>query len=230
MSAAQGFQRGDAGTRLASRRVLFIAGGALAVIIAVAIGVAALTTPEGPKPICPSKGQCGVPPTTPPLRVDEQFSSSGLGYRLQYANRLWEVKSSSQDSVQLNFKPTDALIIINGAKASDVKPEQALSSVADNFSQKILGMTEDTEVAHEVLGPQLAYRNGVAKVYNGTIDNPQGPGVPVNLVLMSAGDSNTTLVATVITATTNEGRRKAILGAADQVLNTLRLRSDKDPA
>lgn len=230
MSAAQGYQRGDAGSRLASRRLLFIAGGVLALIIAIAIAIAALSTPEGPKAICPSKGQCGVPPTTPPLRVDEQFTSSGLGYRLQYAKRLWEVKGSSEDSVQLNFRPTDALIIINGARAGQAKPEDALRSVADNFSRKILGMTEDTEVAHEVLGPQLAYRNGVSKVYNGSIDNPQGPGVPVNLVLEAAGDSDVTLVATVITATTNEGRRKAILGAADQVLNTLRLRSDKEPA
>ena len=223
------FARGQAQARMKRRRLLLIFGGVFGLIVVLTVIGAVIGESEPPKPACKRIEPCGAPPKpAAPLVNNELFRSSALGFRVEYSSDTWTKSSDSNDTqLVLNLKDVDATLVIAGVLASQASPPQLLASRRESLSQRLFAFADDTDSLHEVLGPELAYHEAVAGSFVGEVDTPQGVRAPLAVVVMAAGDTHTTLMATIAMSQAQERNRRYVMANADSVLNTLRLRREE---
>src|SRR5205823_8909424 len=129
------YQRGHSRGKL-GRGILL---GAFAGILAVVLGIAAIlvtsSAPSAPKPPCPPP-PCRQPPKppspgplSPALVAGRVFTSSGLGYRIEFDPQLWEISKRSADDVEFKVGSTRVTVIvqIHGVPASQATPEELVA-------------------------------------------------------------------------------------------------------
>ena len=221
------YQRGHARGKL-GRGILL---GAFAGILAVLLGIAAIlvtsSAPPAPKPPCPTP-PCRQPPKppspgplSPALVAGKVFTSSALGYRLEFDPQLWEITKQSSTDLELKVASTRVTVIvqIHGVPASQAKPEDLVAERQQDLSGTVLGLAEDTRPADRVLEPAVGYQSGVGGAFTGVADTPQGPGSPVAVVIMAATDGKSTVSFTLIT---DEAVKKPAFSAVDSLMNQFR--------
>lgn len=200
------------------------------VVIGGALAVTA-SEPEEAASECPPGRVCGTPPDArPPLVNRTVFDSADLGFRFEYDENLWQVLESDGRSVTLKLggSDIDATLVVGGVPAGEGDPQSVLDGQIEGLSDTVLSLEPDENPAHTVPGASVGYRDGVGGAYSGVSDTPQGPGQPVGLVIMSAGDEEVTAFASLITSEQEEDLRKGIGGAVDSLLNTFRFPSDTE--
>ncbi len=226
--ATHTFARGQADARMKRRRLLIIFGGVFGVIVVLAVIGALVGESKPAKPACKSIEPCGAPPKpAAPLVNNALYRSGKLGYQVEYASDKWSKSSDTDDSqLVLSLKGVDASMVIAGVPASEGSPARVLASRRNSLSHRLFAFADDTDSRHQVLGPELAFHDGVAGAYVGEVDTPQGVRAPLSVIVLAAGDTNTTLTATVVMSQSEEHNRGYVMGNADSVLNTLRLRGE----
>lgn len=209
--------------RLARRRLVLIFAGAFALVVVVAIVLAALLAPDPPKGPCPEDEPCGAPPSAPPLVNLKVWRSSELGFTLEYSDKYWDVQDEGPRGVRLGSTQGNYALVISGVPRAERDPQAAFDAALDDAKERVLAVAEDTEPAHKLLAPAIGIDSGVGGAYRGNLDTPQGTSVPVQLVLMAAGDPRVTISVTGATTDTDESSRGNFMSHADSVLNTVRL-------
>ena len=69
---------------------------------------------------------------------------------------------------------------------------------ADDLPLNLVSLAQDTTTADRVLGPAVGYRRGVGELLTGALDTAQGPGAPVDVLVMAATDDRVTVVMTLV--------------------------------
>ena len=214
--------RGEWGVRAGRGRLLLIFGVVLVVLVGAGAAALALSDPGPAKRVCPSGELCGEPPKlAEPLRNLESYSSSTLGYSVEFSGDRWKAADQDEDSVVLESKEADLLLILDGRPTGAAGINSMIEDRVSSLRKRIFSLERDEDDDAQVLGPNVGYRDGTAQSYAGTIDTPQGARAQLAIVLMGASDGRVGVLATVVTGEQNPERRRAVFGRADSVLNTV---------
>ena len=225
---------GRKGAKNTRRKVLFVFGAALAVVLGLAVIAIALAKPEPDEPQCPPEDAvCGQPPRNdaPPLVSGILWRSASSGVQMEYYPRLWKVVEQDDSNLKLSLSipgrsDIDLFLWVRAAPAGPKLPGELAEQRVGDLREDILGLEEDTDPKHALLGPSIGYVDAdVGAAYAGATDTPQGPGKPVSVLLMAATDGRANVV--VSAASTFSDRH--IFGLADSLLNTLRWPSQPVP-
>lgn len=204
--------------------------GFIAFIVLMAL-IGLLNLPAKQQPAChPATTACGMPPSLPAAMVaplGTLWRSPALGYTLRYDPGGWKIESQSATGIVFDDQLTNSLVRIQGAPASGASPGALLASEVSFQRSRVLGLAGDSNQADQVLGPELAAHPAVAATLRGTIDTPQGPGQPVEVIFLAGGDSSTSLIATLITGELQGMAHHDALQHADALLGTLRFVEDQ---
>lgn len=224
---------GRRGAKNTRRKVLIVFGGVLGGLLGLAVLGIALAKPETDKPQCPKEQPvCGKPPETqaPPL-VSGIVWKSAAGVQMEYYPRLWKVVSQDERDLKLKLEipgrtDIDLFLWVRAVPVVSKLPTALAEDRISDLREDILGMQEDTDPKHALLGPNIGYVDAdVGAAYAGATDTPQGPGSPIAVLLMAATDGNASVVVSAASTFSNRG----IFGLADSLLNTLRWSSAPIP-
>ena len=184
------------------------------------------TAPPAPSavPSAVKTGQLNLP--TPlaassdaPQEFGTTWTSSELGFSIQYDEGIWTVRDQDARSVVLTAARGNVAVVIAGEPAGDATPEQAANAELDRLGQQILGLTEETDPSLQLPGqPIVGYQPGIGNLFAGTLDNPQGPSTAVHSAILAATDDHITLLVSV---TTVDQLIKPAFQAVDSMLNTI---------
>ncbi|MFN2483674.1 MAG: hypothetical protein ABR509_01885 [Candidatus Limnocylindria bacterium] len=224
---------GNRRSGMSARRVILIFAAVLIIILAIGTLLVFVLQPKPVEPQCPDPEQaCGIPPRppsdVPALVAGDIWSSDDLAFGFEYDGELWEIAAEDTRSVELVI-PTrsgDVTFALDGASAADAAPDALMNDRVDALSERILGLTPETDAELQPLGePIVGYIDGVGGVYRGTLDTPQGPGADLAVAVLAASDGEISIVVTVITP---EDLRDAAFSIGDSILNTLRWPSETE--
>jgi len=224
------FSRGFSASRMRNPKTLAIFLGAFAAVVLVGVlGIALLGRGE-PSSDCPPDRVCTEPPQGAPLVNLTVWRSKDLGYALEYNEDLWSNEAEDGRSVTLIHKDGDIAMVIGGVPADEATPLALLDRELDRLGERTVGLTEDTDPADSLFGPNLGYVDGVGGAYSGAIDTPQGL-IDASAVVMAAGQRGVNAyVSTLTTEQRGEdgasGNKEFVYGDVDSVLNSFRFPSE----
>ena len=195
------YSRGEHHGRIGRHRVLVIFVGVLVVGVVIATLLVKGNAPPAPQPVCPTL-PCGKPPTPPTSTAaafvpGTPFTSSKYGYRFDFDPRFWKITSRDASEVELAISGS-VILTLQGHAPSEGTPEELMSARADDLPLNLVSLTQDATTADRVLGPAVGYRRGVGEVLTGALDTAQGPGAPVDVLVMAATDGRVTVVMTLV--------------------------------
>jgi len=158
-----------------------------------------------------------------PLRIGEVWTSTGMGFQLEYDSNLWKVEDQSANALSLSAGNGAVLISIEGFKSSS-SLKSLIQQKINKLTDVILGLTEETAPWRQLPGkPVVGHRQGFGVSMNGTINTPQGPGANVDVVILAASDSTISIRVTVVTA---DDLRDPAFSVADSILNSIEWPAD----
>jgi hypothetical protein len=226
------WRSGHATNNLGDRRIIVVFATLFIVLSAIAVLVAALSGPATPKPTCPKHLPCAQPPkggpptfasSSPPLVLNQQFSSSSLGYQFEYPSVL-QVANQSATGVTL-LAPSGVFgMVFLGATAGQANPQQMIQASISNLQSTIPDLQQDNDPSVQILSPSLGGRAGVGGFYQGDLSSPTGVVSPVDVAIVAATDGNETIGVSVISA--DRSNTDGLFKAADSILATLRFQGD----
>jgi hypothetical protein len=194
-------------------------------------------TSGSPEPSTPPSAAPSPPPTAPianlpqprpasdaePLRSGTVWTSSGLGFRLEYDDELWSVDDEGANRVALSAGRGAVSVLIEGFKASS-SPKSLIQQKIRSLSDTVLGLTEETDPTRQLPGePVVGHRQGFGTILNGTINTPQGPSANVDVVILAASDSQISIRVTILT---DDDLREPAFSVADSILNSIEWPAD----
>lgn len=154
-----------------------------------------------------------------PLRVGQLWTSSDLGYSLEYNGRVWTIADETATRLVLTAGNGAVLLSIEGFSASGASPKALLQQKVQSLGDLVLGLTEETDPARQLPGrPIVGHIQGFGMLMNGTVDTPQGPGANVDAVVLVATDSTISIRVTLVT---DDDLRDPAFSVTDAILNSL---------
>ncbi len=200
--------------------------------------------PPSPGPFPTPSPNPSPPPSPPPSPVPgapalvggQVFTSAAMGYQIEFDDSLWAVTGQSDNDVDLQVQRAGITVIvqIRAVPATEATPEQLLNKRKGDLAGDILGLAEETKPRDQVLEPAVGYRSGVGAALSGVADTPQGPGSPVDVVIMAATDcqaqdasqcpAGTSTIS--VTLITDDVVKEAAFNAADSLMNQFRFASE----
>jgi hypothetical protein len=218
-AAAVHYQRGEAGSRFPRWLLLVVFGVLIAVAVGVTVAVVKSLAPTV-KAQCSPDRPCPPPSGAPPLTVGKVWTNPALGFSLEYNDRLWKVDRRDSRNLALSFTKSGygtIALLFQAVPASEATPSQLLDQRLSDLRGRTIGLAADHRVPHTLLGPIIGYHHAIGRVYAGMIDESPSPSVPVNIILLGAGDNRVTTAVTVATATQDDSHRLALLELADSL-------------
>jgi hypothetical protein len=214
---------GGIGGRIGRRRLLIVFGAGLLVVAGLAAAIAALAAPSPIKPTCKPFEPCGKPPKlAKPLVNNQVWRSSALGFTLEYSADVWRVSQEGPQGVVIVLPDNLATVTVVGARASDFSPQALLDDRLSFFRRNLVGLREDNDDDHRLLGTNVGLRPGPGGAYGATLASAQGLATPVAVDVMSAGDRGVSIVATLVFESgIKPETRLGILQNADEVFKTV---------
>ena len=203
--------------------------------VAPTVAPSSTTSPSAPPSASPSESPTAPPtpsPTPPaaqlpqpipasnagPLRIGETWSSTGMGFELEYDSSLWQVEDESANALTLSAGNGAVLVSIEGFKVS-TSLKSLIQQKVNKLADVILGLTEESDPSRQLPGkPVVGHRQGFGTVMNGTINTPQGPGANVDVVILAATDNTISIRVTVVTV---DDLREPAFSVADSILNSI---------
>lgn len=226
------WRAGHAQNRFGERGMIAVFVGLFVILSAVAVLIAVLRAPPGPKPVCPNDKPCAAPPrggqpsldsSSPALVLNQVFTSQALGFRVEYPSEL-EIGNETPTGIAL-VAPNGLLeIVVIGAEASQESPSQMLQARISSLQSSIPDLAQDTNSSTQILGPSVGFRNGVGGFYQGDLQSPSGIVGPVDVALMAATDGKETLSVTVVS--TNRSETQQVFGFCTPILDSIRFQGD----
>ena len=223
--ARQANPKGDGG-KLGGRRLVIVPIAALVAGAALFTAVGAVAAPGALQPRCtPGRACGGPPPPLAPLAANAAYRDPDGGWSFDYPPGTFVVSATHDAGVELRTKESvgrSLTVDVRVAPASDGDAAAALTKRASDLGTEILALAPDKAPEHAVLGAMVGYRRGVAGVYGGTVDSPQGPGQAITVVVLAAGDGRTVATVTAASTERDADRRRQVLGLADGILQSFR--------
>lgn len=166
------------------------------------------------------------------------YRDEALGFSLEYDPTIWSVASQDAGFLVLSALGGNVALIFEGTTADRLTPQQLLDGRSSLMADRLLGFTEDTDPARQLLGdPILGYRDAVARLSGGTVDSGQGPTIDMTVATVVGTDGGIVVAATVVTPvelTIQRGDeqvtlpiREAGLQFADSVVNSFTWPADE---
>ena len=211
------------------KKFLAIFGGVLVLLLGLGLLGVVIADPDRKAP-CPKGDKiCGEPPKPPTgaaALVNGVVWKSDVGAQMEYYPGLWEVveKGARDLKLKLNIdgRPDlDIFLWVRVAPVSEKTPEQLAGDRIDSLKDDILALKEDPSLGAAILSPAIGYVDGIGAPYQGAADTPQGPGNPIQVLLMASKDDKVSAVVTAATTSTD----RHLFGLADTLLNTFRFPS-----
>jgi hypothetical protein len=137
--------------------------------------------------------------------VGSAWSSSQFGFSFHYDRHAWEVAQDAKDLLQLKSPSNpnadrEDWVIVEGAPASSVSPEQLIQARVASLEQSVPDLAADPSTYYEVKGAEIGDVPGIARVYVGTLDAADGtPVAPVRYSIVAATNGQITVAITVRT-------------------------------
>jgi hypothetical protein len=199
----------------------------LAIIVVIGLGTAGLVqvlTPAPPEPPCTTGRACSGPPApsggapvdsggpaptatsslpvggtdnAPALVTGTTWTSSDLGFGVEYDPDGWSVADEDGRGALLGGidQLQGASLWIAATPAGDATPAEALTARASALGDSIVGLAEDDRPESRIMGANIGYVDGVGAVYGGATDTPQGPGRRARVAVLSSSDGHLTITA-----------------------------------
>jgi hypothetical protein len=195
--------------------------GALGGLGLAALVVVLLLAPPKAHPPCSFAQPC--PPPRVPRQVRGTVWRSSLGFQLEYSSG-WSVGSQDSDGIVLTSKDFDGVVKVAGRRSTDYRRlyKDEIGSLKSKFN-----LTESTDEARAVVGPNVGYQSGVGADYCGNTTSNQGGAIPVDTVAMAASKDGVSAFVALVSAdckkTDNDSESPLYdlsLARADQLLNT----------
>lgn len=157
------------------------------------------------------------------MHVGFVWTSSAMGYQVEFDDGLWTTENEDPNGLVITVQHA-VTVIIEGFKASSSSPKSLVQQQVQSLSDLIIGLTDETDPARQLPGtPVVGHRHGFGTAMNGTLNTPQGPGAPVDVVILAASDSQISIRVTVIT---DDRVRDEAFKVADNVLNSIQWPAD----
>ncbi len=154
-----------------------------------------------------------------PLRAGEVWTSSGLGFQVEYDDGLWVVEQDSATNIVLSAGRGLVVVEIEGFASTATSPSDLVKRKERDLRDVILGLTPETAADRTLPGhPAIGFRDGEGAVFSGTTDSAQGPSSNVSVVVMAATDGQLSLRATVVA---DDSVREDAFSVADDLLNSV---------
>jgi hypothetical protein len=219
--------RGAVQPRLGRRRLLIFFAIGLAAVAGIAALIAALAAPGQPAPLCKPYTPCGQPPKVEHALVNNAvWRSPVLGYSLEYPKEVLHVDSETGDGVVLTTPNKVVTYTVRGKPQSEASPQALFDDRISFLKGNLVGLTADTDPAHELLGSNVGLVPGPGGVYGGTSAAPQGISKPQEVEVMASGDGRVSVVVTALFGTdVKPETRDAILQLGDEVFKSVQWRS-----
>jgi hypothetical protein len=164
-----------------------------------------------------------APSNADALRTGTVWTSSKYNYRLEYDDTLWTVEDQADGGVVLSAGNRAVVVWIEGF-SPNTSTKSLIDSKRNSLSNSVLGLTDETDDSFIPPGtPIIGHRPGDADILTGTLNSPQGPTDPVDVVIMAASDGNVALRVTVLAI---DDVRDPAYAVSDQLINTIEWPSD----
>ena len=158
------------------------------------------------------------------LHTGTVWTSSALGFRLEYDDTIWSVQKTTDSALELSAGQGSVLVVIEGFKASS-SPKSLVAEKVRAIADQVLGLTEESDPSRQLPGqPVVGHRQGVGSVLNGTIDQPQGPQANVDVVVLAASDNQISIRLTLLTS---DDLREAAFAVVDSINNSIEWPSEQ---
>jgi hypothetical protein len=210
---------------LGPSRLLVVFGLLLGAIVVVSLVVAyvisqGLDRPTCPDPSVPCAGQTdGVP--FPPLAT---YTDPDVGFSFDYDGSTWTVAQQGAGAVVLTAFQGAVGYIVETAPVSAIDVQGVFDYRRGQLAQRLLGFDDDEAPARRLIGtPILGHRPGIAGLFTGALDSPQGPSVDFTAAAVAATDGQIAAVATILVP--RDGRDIG-LNLADTINNSFRWPTD----
>jgi hypothetical protein len=215
--------RGAVAPRLGRRRLLILFGIGIAAVAGIAALIAALAAPGQPAPLCKPYTPCGQPPKVEHALVNNAvWRSPALGYSLEYPKEVLHVASETPDGVVLEPPNQVVTYTVRGKRRSEASPQALFDDQVSFLKGNFVGLTADTDPAHELLGTNVGLVPGPGGVYGGVDGSPQGLSKPREVDVMAAGDGHVSVVVTASFGTdVSPDTRNTILQTGDEVFKSV---------
>jgi hypothetical protein len=232
---ARAWRGGGGRNRFGERGIIVVFAILFVVLAGVAVLIALIDKPPPPKPVCPKHQVCANPPrririghsdavsSSPALIEGMTFTSSALGYRVEYPARS---PTGEETSTGITISPPSGApgvdIRVDGAPSSSTTPQQMIEHSIAFLHSSIPDLHPDNEPAREILSPALGGWAGAGGLYQGNFNSPSGFVGPVDVAIIAASDGHDTIAVAVIA-----DRRETDMAFeyVDQILDRLRFRS-----
>lgn len=232
--ASRLWRGGSARNRFGERGIIVVFAILLVVLAGVAVLIAVIDKPPPLKPVCPKHHVCANPPrrvtlgyfdppsSSPALIEAHPFTSSALGYRVEYPGAfLTRDETSTGITIEA---PNGALTVhIDGAPNSSTTVQQMTEQSIEFLRGWIPDLVPGKETTRVILSPALGGWAGVGGFYQGDFNSPTGFNGPADVAILAASDGQDTIAVSVIA---DRAHTDEVFGYADQyILDTLRFRS-----
>ncbi|MET0772381.1 MAG: hypothetical protein ABWZ82_04795, partial [Candidatus Limnocylindrales bacterium] len=168
------------------------------------------------------------------------YRDEALGFALEYDPTIWTPGTTEPGLLILTALGGNVVLVFEGARADQIDQQRLLDLRASAMADRLLGFTDDTEPARQLLGdPILGYRDAISKLAGGTLDTGQGPALDMTFASVVGTDGTIVVGATLLTPvelTIQRGDeeltlpvREAGLQLADSVLNSFTWPADEVP-
>lgn len=117
------------------------------------------------------------------------YTSSALGYRVQYSARDFSESNVSRSGVQLDTRDGSGMLIFTSSRGSDV--QSALQTSIDQLNSNVI---QDVQAVAQLPGAEIGEVQGVGWAYTGTFVPPNGgQSFPVSVMDVAASHDGVTI-------------------------------------
>ncbi len=212
------------------RRLLIVFGGVLAALVGFGVLGIVVARPGPVQPPCRPDKPCGTPPNRAPRLVVGTIWHSTLGFEMEYYTRILKVLKNDDRNLSVSLEipsrpELDLSLWVTVAPAAEATPLQLAQDRISFFRGKTLGFQADANSKHELLSPLVGDVHGIGGSYAGTIDSPQGPGQPLEVLIAAATEGGRSAVVSVATSMSEQESGDSpypIFSLADTLMNTFR--------
>ena len=130
-----------------------------------------------------------------PFRAGSVWRSEEFGFSFEWDPDIWTIREEGPEFAYMTAARGNVALTIGGYDAAEKSAQQAFADEVVRLEGQNPRPDREPDPGLQLPGlPNIGYRLGLGGVFAGTVNSPQGPTIPVSVALLTASDSDRTII------------------------------------